>query len=97
MSPERIAFLQNLAAVIGVLILAVPAFSLDLRKKALFRIDRIIERRREMGDASALDAVAQELRDDRAARVTNWRRIDRICLYVGYHFVLGAAISRLIW
>lgn len=97
MTPERIAFLQNLAAVIGVLILAVPAFSLDLRKKALFRIDRIIARRRETGDASALDAVATELRDDRAARAASWRRIDRICLYIGYFFVLGAALSRLVW
>lgn len=96
MSPERLAFLQNLASTAGIAILSVPAFSLDLRKKALFRIDRIITRRRETGDTSALDAIAREVREDRAARVTTWRRIDRVCLYVGYLFVLGASIWRLL-
>jgi hypothetical protein len=95
-SPERVAFLQNLASTAGIAVLSVPAFSLDLRKKALFRIDRIISRRRETGDASALDAIAREVREDRAAQVATWRRIDRICLYVGYLFVFGSSVWRLL-
>ena len=96
MSPERVVFLQNLASTIGIAILSVPVFSLDLRKRALFRIDAIIGRRRETGDSSALDAIAREVREERAARVTNWRRIDRVCLYLGYSFVFGSSIWRLL-
>jgi hypothetical protein len=95
-SPERVLFFQNLASTIGIAVLSVPVFSLDLRKKALFRIDAIIMRRRETGDGRALDAIAREVRDARAARVANWRRIDRICLYLGYLFVFGSSIWRLL-
>lgn len=85
----------DVATAAGILILSVPAFSLNFRKKTLARIRSIVRSRRQHGDRSALDTIAAELEQDAARRANDWRRIDEICLVIGYTLLLGAAIARI--
>lgn len=87
--------LVNIANAIGVVVLAVPAFSLNFRKKTLARISDIIARRAQRADASVLDDVANELEDTAKARANRWRRVDEVCLFAGYLLVLGASAARI--
>lgn len=98
MAPET-EFLLSLASAAGIAILAVPAFSLNLRKKTLNRITGIVARRKPGQDASALDIIARELEDSASQKANRWRRVDEICLYVGYLLLLGSTSLRvvLIW
>ncbi|WP_375228135.1 hypothetical protein [Roseobacter sp. S98] len=85
----------NAAGALGIGLLAVPAFSLNFNKKTLARIEDLVQSRREQGDSSALDVIAQELEQDAAFRVARWRRADEICLKVGYGLLLGSAVLRI--
>lgn len=84
----------NIASTLGIAILAVPTFSMNLRKKTLSRIEGITQRQTVAGRQSALGDIAKELQHSAENRVTNWRRIDDICLRVGYFLLLGSAIIR---
>lgn len=86
----------NIAAVSGIAILAVPAFSLNLRKKTLSRIEAIAQRQSHSGRESALRDITTELKHDAETNVANWRRIDEFCLWIGYILLLGSALCRAI-
>jgi hypothetical protein len=82
----------NLAGFLGIAILAVPTWSLNLRKKKLQRI-------LEADDPAATDPrfrarVRAILKGKRERDVADWRRIDEWCLIAGYLLVLGAAALR---
>jgi hypothetical protein len=82
----------NLASFAGVAVLAVPTWSLNVRKKKLQAIR----------DADAPGATADGfrakvrgiLRDKRERDVADWRRTDELCLITGYLLVLGASALR---
>jgi hypothetical protein len=93
---EQAATLSDAASLAGIVVLAVPAFSLNLRKKAFARIARIVEDRRACGDGLALDAIAREVARERETAAGRWRRVDEICLYVGYALVLTGAVWRVL-
>lgn len=85
----------NLATCLGIAILSVPAFSLNMRKKTLERLRGIVARRASTGPGPALEAVAAELQTEQEQAVARWRPIDEICLYAGYILLLGASVARL--
>ncbi|WP_298842268.1 hypothetical protein [uncultured Roseobacter sp.] len=85
----------NTASALGIGLLAVPAFSLNFNKKTLTRIEALVRSRRDQGDSSALDVIAQELEQDAAVRVASWRRADELCLRIGYGLLLGSAVLRI--
>ncbi|MBB5722829.1 hypothetical protein FHS72_002459 [Loktanella ponticola] len=85
----------NIASTLGIAILAVPTFSMNLRKKTLSRIEGITQRQSHDGRQSALSDIAKELRQNAETRVSNWRLIDDICLRIGYFLLLGSAIIRI--
>lgn len=83
----------NLAAFLGVAVLAVPVWSLNSRKK---RLQRIRDAETEgKSDAAFRARVRAILRDKRERDVAAWRRLDEICLAAGYLLVLGSAGLRL--
>lgn len=98
LAPET-EFLLSFASAAGIAILAVPALSLNLRKKTLNRITGIVARRKPGEDASALDIIANELEASASQKANRWRRVDEICLYVGYLLLLGSTSLRvlLLW
>lgn len=75
---------QNVMSALGMLALAVPALSLNSRKKALNRVVTLIRKREERGDGSVLDAIARELKAEREEQAGRWRRSDEVCLFAGY-------------
>ena len=85
----------DFASAAGIGILSIPAFSLNMNKRALTRIRNLVQARDTSGDKSALDIIARELESEASGRVSQWRRIDEICLRVGYFLLLGAAILRI--
>ena len=95
MTPET-EWNLNAASAAGILILSVPAFSLNSRKKSLFRIKNILKRRKPGAETSALNEIAEELEDKATERANNWQLADQICLFVGYFLLLGSSIIR-VW
>lgn len=83
----------NVAAFLGVLILSVPTWSLNFRKKKLQAI-RDADRATPRSD-DFRSRVRAILRDKRERDVAEWRRIDEICLASGYLLLLGSAALRL--
>lgn len=86
--------LLNALSVAGIAILSVPAFSLNFRKRQLHTIETIVRKREENGADSALDAIADELKDGAQQDTAKWRPIDQTCLRWGYFLLLGPAILR---
>lgn len=81
----------DVASASAIAILAVPVWTLNQRKK---RRDRV----RAMappppGSFRARLRPILEAKGDRA--VADWRRLDEICLWIGYALLLGAALARL--
>lgn len=102
MSGETEAYLTlerglNLLSALGIGILSVPAFSLNFRKRQLDRIETIVGKRAERGEASALDDIATELRRGAERDLNQWRPIDQTCLRWGYFLLLGPAIVRVLF
>ncbi|MCB2054852.1 MAG: hypothetical protein KDE35_11500 [Geminicoccaceae bacterium] len=82
------------AAFAGILVLAVPTWSLNLRKK---KLQHIRDAARESPSAGAFrDQVRAILSIKRERDVGAWRRIDEVCLTVGYLLLLGSAALRLL-
>lgn len=94
--PSDPELLLNIASAAGIAVLAVPAFSLNFRKKTLARITRVVNRRKPGEDKSALDIIAEELESDANQRANRWRRVDELCLVIGYLLLLGSSILRVI-
>jgi hypothetical protein len=81
----------NLASMVGILILAFPAWSLNARKKRLQAIRDILPE-----EANTFkERVRGILRDKRNRDVSDWRPVDEKCLFFGYLLLLGSAIVRL--
>ena len=90
-----VAFAFGLAASSFFPAIVMGIFSLNMNKRALTRIRNLVQARDTSGDKSALDIIARELESEASGRVSQWRRIDEICLRVGYFLLLGAAILRI--
>ncbi len=81
----------NLATALGIAVLAVPVWSLNMRKKKLQQVrDALPAEPKAFKDRVRAILVDRHNRD-----VADWRRIDEVCLYVGYGLLLGSAAARL--
>ena len=96
MTDENIIFYQNLMSFSGIVVLAIPTFSLNFRKKSLAKIVAIVARRKAKGDRGALDEIAAELKTRKEQQAGRWRGIDEKCLYLGYFLLLGSMTWRLL-
>ena len=84
----------DLASFAGIAVLSVPVWSLNFRKK---RLRRIRAADRAGGSAEAFrNSVRAILRERRSQDVAEWRRLDELCLALGYVLLLGSAGLRLI-
>ncbi|WP_170566020.1 hypothetical protein [Ruegeria atlantica] len=79
----------------GIAILAVPVWSMNVRKKSLHKIKQEVDQRRQKGDTSVVNAVAEILQERREDSVNTWRRADETCLIIGYVLLLGSALWRI--
>ncbi len=90
--PAGLEWWLNLMAGLGILILAVPVWQLNRRKKKLTQI--------RSADLTAVDNAAfrGRVRDilltKREREAADWRRIDEACLIAGYALLLGTAVLR---
>ena len=81
----------DLATLAGIATLAVPVWSLNFRKKQLKQIRDALP----VEPATFKDRVKSILKDKHNRDVTDWRRIDEICLTVGYMLLLSSAVLSL--
>lgn len=89
------AWWLDLATFLGIAVLAVPVWSLDLRKQ---RLARVADAERTATSDSAFRKAAREiLTEKHRDNVARWRPLDRACLLVGYALLLGAALLRLLF
>jgi hypothetical protein len=92
MEPGWLEPALHVASFFGILILAVPVWSLNWRKK---RLQQIREATDATDGASDLRAKIRAILKDRRERdVADWRRADEICLWLGYALLLGSAAIR---
>lgn len=87
--------LLNVSTFIGIAILAVPTLSLNKRKKSLQKVDEILERAQGRAPEDPFTELISEVHEARGTLATQWRRIDEICLFVGYFLLLGASFARI--
>lgn len=88
----------NAATFLGILILAVPVWSLNRRKRALAALPPA--KTPPAGDDAAPGAVAAEqllaeIRSGATGWVNDWRPIDQKCLLAGYVLLLGSSFLRI--
>ena len=81
----------NLTSLIGIATLAVPTWSLNKRKKKLQAVRKAMPQRPD----SFRGSVKGILTDKWNREVSDWRRIDEICLLAGYLLLLGSSFARL--
>ncbi|SIS76910.1 hypothetical protein SAMN05421759_103127 [Roseivivax lentus] len=91
MAPAELHWWLNLAAASGIAVLAVPAWSLNSRKKKLQAVQDALPQTPETFRDSVKGILGDKWRRDVAA----WRRIDEVCLALGYLLLLGSAVLRL--
>ncbi len=84
----------NWSSLIGMLLLAYPALSLDRRKRDLDRVERILEARDEAARGSLLAQLGRDVQRRRGSALARWRALDRVCLYGGYIFLLVPLLVR---
>jgi hypothetical protein len=84
----------NLATFLGIAILAVPVWSLNTRKRKLHQVRQADSDAKS--DSDFRTKTRGILADKHKKNVEDWRRIDQICLIVGYALLLGAALLRVI-
>lgn len=92
MAPSDMHWWLNLASAAGIAILAVPTWSLNNRKKKLQAVRDALPQE----PATFRDSVRTILKDKRDRDVSEWRRIDELCLWAGYLLLLGSAVLRLL-
>ncbi|MEL7212262.1 MAG: hypothetical protein AAGK92_06345 [Pseudomonadota bacterium] len=91
MTPEVAHWWLNLMTLIGIAVLAVPVWSLNRRRKRLKEVRDLLEETPDSFKRKVRGIVVDKQDRD----VQDWRRIDEICLIVGYAALLGAAVMRL--
>ena len=92
-SELNVAWILNLTAFIGILILSIPVWSLNFRKKKLQKIKNRSDKRESSSKFRVkLRSASQRKREE---GVAEWRRIDQFCLTVGYSLLLGSSFLRL--
>lgn len=87
--------IQNAMTFLGILVLAVPVWSLNLRKKSLHKIEQVIEGRSGKNQTGILDDIDKIVKSHGQRSVANWRPCDQFCLIVGYLLLLGGSGWRL--
>ncbi|WP_224823541.1 hypothetical protein [Cognatishimia sp. MH4019] len=91
MTPQEAHWWLNLMTLLGIAVLAVPVWSLNNRRKRLKEVRDLL--------AETPDSFKQKVREivvDKQDRdVSDWRRIDELCLVIGYGALLGSAVLRL--
>lgn len=92
MSPADCHWWLNLASLIGIVVLAVPTWSLNHRKKKLQEIRAALPKEA----VTFKDSVKGILKDKRNRDVADWRPVDEKCLFAGYVLLLGSAFFRLL-
>lgn len=93
----NVTFVLNIASFAGVAILSVPTWSLNFRKKRLQRIRDVIDARSNREAGNVIDDVAAIVHGRRQAGAAQWRRIDEVCLAVGYLLLLGSSAIRIFY
>jgi len=91
MEPADARWWLDLGTCFGIAILAIPVWSLNNRRKKLKAIQDALPQEPQ----SFRDRVRHILKDKRGRDVADWRRIDEVCLVIGYLFLLGSAVLRL--
>lgn len=91
MTPVEAYWWLNLTTTVGIAVLAIPVWSLNLRKKKLQAV------RDALSDESNnfKDRVRSILLDKRGRDVADWRMFDETCLGLGYLLLLGSSFLRL--
>ena len=92
MTPEAAHWWLNLMTLVGIAVLAVPGWSLNVRRKRLKEVRNLLDET----PVSFKKKVREIVVDKQDRDVTDWRRIDEVCLVVGYVALLGAAVLRLL-
>ena len=90
MSPADYHWWLNLASTVGIAVLAVPTWSLNSRKKK-----KKIQESLPKDPVTFRDHVKGILKDKWERDISDWRRIDEVCLVVGYLLLLGSSLFRL--
>lgn len=88
------AAVLNWMSLAGMVVLAVPALSLDRRKRDLARVEALSAAADAATRADLLRQLGASLTRRRTRAVAAWRRADRACLWLGYGLVLLAAFLR---
>jgi len=91
-TPVSVTHILNTTTLMGIVILAVPVVFADARKAKAARVDENAKVAKGAG-ANSLANAASERANHWATR---WRAVDRLCLYMGYMFLLGSAAAR-VW
>jgi len=85
----------NIATFFGIAILAVPTISLNKRKKSLQQANEILDRASQRTSKDPFAEILSEVQDARGTLAGQWRRIDEICLVIGYFLLLGSSFARI--
>ncbi|MEH6523581.1 MAG: hypothetical protein V7775_20480 [Sulfitobacter sp.] len=86
---------MNIATFFGIAILAVPTLSLNKRKKSLQQANGILDRALQRTADDPFNEVISEVQEARGTLAGQWRRIDEICLFIGYFLLLGSSFARI--
>lgn len=85
----------NLATFLGIAVLAVPVWDLNLRKRQLHRVQRADS---DADNDSDFRARTRKILSEKHRRnVEDWRWRDQACLLTGYVLLLGAAALRIVY
>ena len=85
----------NLATFLGIAILAVPVWDLNLRKRKLHQVQLAENQAADDSDFRARTRAI--LAERHRQNVADWRRRDQVCLIAGYLLLLGAAAARVVF
>lgn len=90
---SEILWWLNCFSFLGILVLSVPTWSLNFRRKKLQKI-KDADKNDSSGNnfRSKVRAISRRKREE---GVAEWRRVDQVCLFVGYLLLLGSSASRL--
>ncbi|MEO3416154.1 hypothetical protein AAFO92_15995 [Roseovarius sp. CAU 1744] len=88
------ATVLDILTFLGIAILSVPTLSLNKRKKKLQQASDILERATKRNTDDAFNQLIEEVQEARGALAGQWRRVDEICLFVGYFLLLGSSLLR---
>jgi len=85
----------NLGTFLGIAILAVPVWDLNVRKRKLHQVQQAED---QAADDSDFRARARAILSEKHKKnVAGWRARDQICLIVGYLLLLGASAARVVF